>query len=158
MSDCNELLVQIAAAFPAEPIVADDSLVHDPNDWEGEEINRFFLGKSSRDLGTDELVGKYYSALWFFTPAAFRYYLPAFMLAEIEIPIESPLANKAGASVLAQFKHSPSVAASHALKERVRLLSTAQRSTIASFLSYLQVKYNYSGAEVHEAISVVFQS
>lgn len=53
--------------------------------YDDEGTSDYFTGKSWRGHGVEKLRW-YESSLAFFTPAAFRYYLPAFMLAELEDP------------------------------------------------------------------------
>jgi hypothetical protein len=81
----EDVKAKILGAFAAAPYPGDANLVVDPTGWDPEcrEIASAFKAKSWNDV-CREMVRKYSQALPLFTPEAFRYYLPAYMIASIE--------------------------------------------------------------------------
>jgi signal transduction histidine kinase len=88
MVEVVELIAKIEAAFAARPYPGDDQLVADATDGESAEIAEAFRGLHWSEP-SPEMLEYHYSALTFFTAAAWRYYVPAFMLAFIEHPGEN---------------------------------------------------------------------
>lgn len=87
MQEAKAIVDQIAAAFAAVPYPGDDRL---RNSSEGEEpflLQQDFKGKSdwrALDPGfLDQALEGFASALSFFTHEAFRFYLPAYMIADL---------------------------------------------------------------------------
>src|SRR4051794_33677193 len=76
---------KILKAFAATPYPGDKNLVTDQSGYDPEyrEVLRAFKGKGWKDISV-EMVRKYKDALPLFTPAAFRYYLPAYMIACVD--------------------------------------------------------------------------
>lgn len=91
---------KILTAFAATPYPGDDSLVVDQSGFDPEcnEIAREFRGKDWKDISVEMLL-KYKEALPLFTPAAFRYYLPAYMIGctdfydQMDVALDSTLFN-----------------------------------------------------------------
>ena len=73
-----ELARRIRAAFAGAPYPGDAHLVATDRDYDG--VRDSFAGRRSGDV-TAALVSYQYNALFFMTPAAFRYYLPAYLVA-----------------------------------------------------------------------------
>jgi hypothetical protein len=73
---------QIKEAFAAVPYPGDDQIVPNPLEWEADEIAAVFKGKDWRTISTD-VLGRYAGSLYHFTPAAYRFFLPAYLLAEV---------------------------------------------------------------------------
>jgi len=84
-TDVNQLLQELDAAFGELPIPTDDNIVYDNTGYhlECNEIRRRFRSRHWRDFDLAELV-EHVDALSFFTPEAFRFYLPAFVRASIQ--------------------------------------------------------------------------
>ena len=77
------------------------------------------------------------AAMCFFTPEAFRYYLPAFMLAELEAP---EVADILGEYVVYQFGRPEPIWESEYSK-RLALFTTTEKRAILAFIQYMQDKY-----------------
>lgn len=80
-----ELVAKIKTAFATRPYPGDDQLVDDPADYESAEIAEAFRGLHWSEPAP-EMLEYNHSALTFFSDAAWRYYVPAFMLVILEHP------------------------------------------------------------------------
>jgi hypothetical protein len=92
--------LRILEAFETTPYPGDGGLVTDQSgyDPESSEIANAFKGKDWRDVSV-EMLRSYAEALPLFTPAAFRYYLPAYMIGcvdsryAVDVALDSVLFN-----------------------------------------------------------------
>lgn len=77
----DTIKAKIREAFEDAPYPGDESLVADQSDYDPESrvIANAFKGKDWRDVSL-EMLRNHADALPLFTPAAFRYYLPAYMI------------------------------------------------------------------------------
>jgi hypothetical protein len=76
--EISHLLEEFEAAFGDLPMPSSDRIVIDNSDAECQQVRKKFQNRHWRDLTIDDLA--YDSdALFFFTPEAFRFYLPAFL-------------------------------------------------------------------------------
>lgn len=84
---------RLLEGFSATPYPGDEHLVtvQGGTDPERRELERAFKGKDWRDVSV-EMVRDHKEALPLFTPAAFRYYLPAYMAGCVESPREVDVA------------------------------------------------------------------
>jgi hypothetical protein len=73
---------QIEVAFATVPYPGDDRLVENPADWEAQEIAVAFRGRHWTAL-PPEVLRCHDSSLTYFTPEAYRFYLPAYLLASL---------------------------------------------------------------------------
>jgi hypothetical protein len=91
MDQINEspLVQKIENAFPNSAYPGDDNLVHADSVTypEAIEIKRKFHNKHWRDLTLETIRNGYLELSWF-TPDAFCFYLPGFLIAAITYPIE----------------------------------------------------------------------
>lgn len=91
---------KILDAFGATPYPGDEDLVADQSGYDPEctEIASAFKGKDWKDVSV-EMLRKHKEALPLFTPAAFRYYLPAYMTGcadsyyDVDVALDSVLFN-----------------------------------------------------------------
>ncbi len=74
----QELINQIREAFDAVPQPSDEELLH-PDCMDDCDILQFYGGVRWQDM-SDEMIVYNYAALTAFSPKAFRYYLPAYLL------------------------------------------------------------------------------
>ncbi|MCD4686042.1 MAG: hypothetical protein K8S97_08910 [Anaerolineae bacterium] len=77
------LVAKIKAAFAAREYPGDANLVKDEQDWEAAEYADAFKGRQWQSV-TVATMAYEKSALSFFTPAAYQYYMPAFMVGCLE--------------------------------------------------------------------------
>ncbi len=84
MQSADVVKRKVIEAFAGTPNPGDEKLCADQSGYDPEcqEIAAAFKGKQWKDV-TVEMVRKYGDALPLFTPAAFRYLLPAYVLAVI---------------------------------------------------------------------------
>ena len=131
---------QIEAAFACVPYPGDDNLTAQGDD---EGVSEYFRGTSWQGHAIPML--RYHSnALSYFTAEAFHYYLPTFLLAELEDPNEADVIAE---NVVSNF--SPSLG-SLWLKHRIALFSKPQLAAIAAFFEYYGHEYG-QGGDVKEA-------
>ena len=128
------LTEKIEAAFADVLYPGDDNLTsnYNPlsaNDDEG--VADYFRQTSWRGHPVQEL--RYHScALSFFTPAAFHYYLPAFLIADLEDPEE--------ADIITQSIQFDFGAASSTRADRMELISEPQIAALQSYIDYVIVR------------------
>jgi len=117
----DELCKQIEEAFSEAPLPVLGTLSLPTYDDEG--TNEFFGGT---DWRTHTISGlrQHDFALTVFTPGAFRYYLPAFLLCSLRDP--------EAADIL------PELIISGLQRDRIRALSAKERSAVARFLEWLR--------------------
>jgi hypothetical protein len=136
--DALDLEKVIKAAFAKTP--KPGHKLTDTYDDEGAQEyfeGRTWDGHSTRDIRSHA------DAMSFFTPEAFRYYLPAFMLAELREP---DIADIVGDYVVYKFgPPTKSWQPSHAA--RLSLLTTEEKQAILLFIRYMQNKYG--GFEIY---------
>jgi hypothetical protein len=128
----------IIAAFSASPYPGDEQICADQsaNDPECQEIAAAFRGKHWKDVSV-EMVREHADALPLLTPAAFRYFLPAYMVAsaeayyDVDVASESVLSNLTPPAVRDGWQWD-------FFLERARQFDRAQRNAINSFLRVLR--------------------
>lgn len=135
----SEMLNQITRAFPKQPYPTAQAvtLKDDVKGTEESDIAQAFQGKSWQDLDA-ETVRYHAVALHFFTPQAYRHFLPAYMTLCVTHYTEVDVA----VDMLISTLRSPSVGGVDAegysrFQEVVRRLTDAQKSVIAHFLAYM---------------------
>lgn len=82
--DRNEVAAAIRAAFATTPYPGDAFLVGSSEGCEPEEEAGAFRGRVDRDSLDAAFLDGHYCALSFFSEGAFRYYLPAYLLADLD--------------------------------------------------------------------------
>jgi Family of unknown function (DUF6714) len=144
VSDENRtaLVNQIQAAFETEPYPGDDRLVNSRGGYhlEANQIAAAFQGKHWRQLDLRFLFPQRQS-LYFFTPEAFRFFLPAYLLASLggkrvatdvrETVLFSLMPPKKGSKEWDWFA------------ARIEPLSSEQKMAITEFLKYLQRHFGH---------------
>ena len=143
------LVERIEAAFENVPPPRTERIVTPTYDDEG--VTAFFDGKRWKDLSIDDLR-THHVALSFFSPEAFHYYLPAFMLAELRDPIA---AGQIGPSLLFHFSRPEEQSWEPELTARLALLTPEQKAVIADFIRDRGRVCGYSEAEAEEIVDVV---
>lgn len=133
----------IEQAFTDVQHPGDDNIVtrSECMDLERDDIERAFTGKHWRDVLAYpvEFLRYHSSALSFFTPAAYQFYLPAYLIATAEKYAQVDIVSDAIVSSLKTDGRSPE---SNALcQENVKKLTITQRSAIKLFLEYLKAQH-----------------
>jgi len=126
----------IEGAWQEVPYPGDEK-IFTPDSYDDEDIVNYFGGTTWRGHSPTDLRC-HSSAFTFFTPEAFHYWLPAFMIAAIENPEE--------ADVVCE-RIAWSVSDNHAA-QRWPLFSEAQREAVATYLRF-QIQKSADGAD-HE--------
>jgi hypothetical protein len=126
----DDVTAQIEAAFADTPSPGEDFKDISATEWD-EGIVDYFRGKSWRGHRAEDLrVNE--AALSFFTDKAFRYWLPAFMLAELESQVEADVIAE---SIAFHLTESSSVEA------RLRQFAPDELQAIAGFLDECAHRY-----------------
>ncbi len=125
---------RIRAAFAGTPKVSAGGIATS-GDPESEDLCSYFTGKSW-DEHPVGLLRQHASALSFFTPEGFRYFLPAFMLAELDDPLTADIIAD---SILYQLYQ----------RERgavlIQHLAPHEREAVACFLEECEKRYPGKG-------------
>lgn len=122
--DASEVIRVIEEAWQEVPYPGDDK-IFTPHSYDDEDIANYFAGTTWHGHRPEDLRA-HSSAFTFFTPEAFHYWLPAFMIAAIESPEE--------ADVICE--HIPRSVHNRYAVERWRLFSPAQRQAVAGYLRF----------------------
>lgn len=142
-----ELAARIRGAFVDAPHPGDRNLVYDTSGThlECNQVERAFTSRKWFDLEPG-FLSRNDNALYFFSPAALRYFLPAFMLLSIEEPHNSRMVPLALASVL-----SPTTQAGGSRRlETLRLAcSSEEQDAISAFLRFLSKAHEGDFAGTH---------
>jgi hypothetical protein len=127
----------IRDAFAATPNPGDHELVADQSgrDPECAEVAAAFRGLRWQDAPLD-LLRRYADALPLFRPGAFRYYLPAYLLATIRSYYDVDTMRDALAFNLSPPGTAPAWQADH-FRARASLFTDAERKAVASFLEVM---------------------
>jgi hypothetical protein len=83
----TELAQEIEHAFATSQYPGDDRLVENPSYWEAPDVVASFKGKNWQEIPV-EVLFTHRLSLPLFTPEAFRYYLPAYLIASVLHPNE----------------------------------------------------------------------
>ncbi|MDB6112373.1 MAG: hypothetical protein JWR69_4123 [Pedosphaera sp.] len=125
----------IQEAFAGVPYPGDDNITRCPyNCSECRRIADYFKGKEWAQQGTEELR-KHHVALSLFTPEAFHYFLPAFMLASIDSYEKGDVIPDA---IRFHFEYAQEIQGHFTM--RMSKLSGAQRKAIIDYLIHMESK------------------
>ncbi|MEP6662647.1 MAG: DUF6714 family protein [Verrucomicrobiota bacterium] len=125
----------IQAAFDAVPYPGDHNIIHcSYNCRLCQEVVEYFKGKGQSDHSIEELRD-HHIALSLFTPAAFQYFLPAFMLASLESYDQIHLLPDS-----IRFHFDFNLEHRDHFLVQMEKLTTAQRKTIIEFLRFMESK------------------
>lgn len=126
---------RIQQAFLAVPYPGDDNLVDHPAYPDVAEVRDEFRGQTWLDADV-ELLRRNVEALSFFTPEAFRYYLPAFLRAALLEPRRADIIPQFVCLSLTPPKDDgPQL---RRFRKQMHLFSSDQKDAIRSFLTYAQ--------------------
>jgi uncharacterized protein DUF6714 len=136
-SELNENLSQaIGDAFSTTAYPGDDRLVYDTSGahLECNQVAEAFRGLQWQDVSVDLLLNQP-DSLFFFTPEAYRYYLPAFMIAAVQSYADMDI-------VVINLVHTlipPAKGQDHnRFEARMQGLNPRQRSAVRRFLEFLK--------------------
>ena len=121
-----------------------DSKIFTPDSCNDEDIVRYFRGTTWRGHAPAELRA-HSSAFTFFTPEAFHYWLPAFMIAAIQSPEEADVVVD-----LIPWSVSNRYAA-----QRWPLFSRIQRQAVAAYLQFQIEKFPAGADDERKALGIL---
>ena len=134
------MMIKAAVIRQIEEACADvpypgDQNIFTPDSYDDEDILNYFHGTTWR--GHDPVALRAHSsAFTFFTPAAFHYWLPAFMIAAIKNPDEADVI----------LDYIPRSVSNQYARERWLLFTEKQRNAVAAFLRF-QIETFGDGAD-----------
>jgi hypothetical protein len=129
----GELRSRILTAFDAREPPRDSELLH-PDCMDDCDILQFYGGVRWQDM-SDEMIVYNYAALTAFSPRAFAYYLPAYMLWTLSYPDSIEYA---GEALLRALDPGTSAEMLHDFrKSHFDALNRKQRETVSNFLEAL---------------------
>jgi hypothetical protein len=146
--DLNEA---IATAFADVTRPKDEDYTTSPRGDEAYEESQQFWGRDWRTLEPDFLA-TYRDVLFWFTPQAFHYYLPAFLTIPVATDDETPI------YVVTILQLLRAIAKPSFCRERWRMLDDGQVAVLHDWLRWLLTKAPPSGVfhdEITEAIAVI---
>ena len=122
--DAIEVIRFIEDAWREVPYPGDDR-IFTPDSYDDEDIVNYFGGTTWR--GHDPVnLRAHSSAFTFFTPEAFHYWLPAFMIAAIQNPDEADvICDRIPRSITNKYE-----------PQRWQLFSPAQRQAVAAYMRF----------------------
>jgi hypothetical protein len=130
---------QIDEAFASAAYPGDDHIAYDQSGRhiECSQVADDFRGKKWRDLRID-FIRKNADALFFFSPAAYAYYLPAFMQASLR---DFDRADVVPSNIVVSLSPSLSQLTPAQFNLRIAHLTAPQRRAVSAFLKYLGTAY-----------------
>jgi uncharacterized protein DUF6714 len=146
-----EVRQKIERAFGDVPRPSDDRICGTYGD-EARDDTEPYKGRDWRDLERD-LLGYYHYALTWFTPEAFHYYLPAFLVAGLEDPDAIYVV-----SVLQMLRPNEDPSLDPFSRDRWQLLNDEQIAAVQLWLEWLLARSrpeSYFAGEVREALTTL---
>ena len=137
----EELIRKIEEAFSDSQYPGDDRLVYDNSGrhFECAEIAKDFRGKDWREIPLETL--RYHSdSLFFFTPKAYHFYLPAYLMASILSYREADIISSN--VVYSLTYHEEKGTKMDRFIERTNCFSSTQQLAIRSFLEFLFAQHS----------------
>jgi hypothetical protein len=131
----SRLVQEVRAAFSDVPYPGDDRITGSCYPWD-EGVSDYFRGKG-QDGHRVEVLREHVAALSFFLPEAYHYYLPAFVIAELEDPETADIICD---SIFYDFSHDKA-------DSLIARLTPAQRQAMFHYFEYYRNTYNHSNEE-----------
>jgi hypothetical protein len=141
--NAQEIIQLIEDAWRGVPYPGDGK-IFTPDSCDDEDIVKFFGGTTWRGHSPVNLRA-HSSAFTFFTPEAFHYWLPAFMIAAIQSPEEADV-------ILEHI--SWSLGDCHASK-RWPLFSSAQRQAVAEYFRFQIERFDDNAEDERKALAIL---
>ncbi len=133
-SDLSSLIEAIQSAFEGAKMPSDEELLH-PDGMDEVDVLEFYGGVHWRDM-TDDNVVYSYAAPTAFSPIAFRYYLPAYLIWTLN---NADSKEYAGESILLALDPGTEKELLHDFrKSKFDLLTREQVKAVKAFLWYLE--------------------
>jgi hypothetical protein len=136
--DKSELAKRIREAFADAPYPGDGNLIYAPDDLGAREIADAFRGKHWSEVPFETLL-YHNDALHFFTDEAFRFYLPAYLLAVLERYEDADVLPEMLVGVLTA--PDPQDPGYSSFRLRFDGFSADRRAAVTAFLEYLMMTH-----------------
>lgn len=147
MGGTDTIAGKIREAFAQAEYPGNDKIVAPTYDDEG--TSELFVESDRYRLAPKDLAN-HVDSLCFFTPEAFRYFLPAFMLVELEHPDQSGMIAE---TVLFHFTPTTDQGAIARYQRRIQCFTPKEREAIAAFLTYIQRVHEFPNEDATIAIT-----
>jgi hypothetical protein len=141
--NASNVIQLIEDAWREVPYPGDDKIFR-PDSYDDEGIANYFGGRTWRDHSAADLRA-YSSAFTFFTPEAFHYWLPAFMIAAIQSPEEADVIVEYIAWHLGA-RHEP---------KGWSLFSPAQRQAVAKYFQFQIDRFGDAAEDERKALAIL---
>ena len=138
-----EIIQLIEDAWRVAPYPGDDK-IFTPDSYDDEDIVNFFGGTTWRGHSPVNLRG-HSSAFTFFTPEAFHYWLPAFMIAAIQSPEEADVI----------LDHISWSLGDRYASKRWPLFSSAQRKAVAGYFRFQIDRFGDNAEDERKALAIL---
>jgi hypothetical protein len=135
-----ELVQQIENAFADIPYPGDNNLIKKPEHWESWKIPKVLKGKHWKDVSSEEIFELRFN-LSHFTLEAFQFYLPAYLIASLNVTSGGEIIENIIFSLDPQGDEEN---VSSEFLARVGALSSKQKAAIKGFIKY------YAETETHQ--------
>lgn len=134
--NAEELRHEIEAAFAETKYPGDDRLVYDNSGdhLECNEVAAAFRAKEWRELSVD-MLRRHSQSLFFMTPEAYRFYLPAYLIAAL---LDYDKADTISDSVVFSLIPPSDDRDAESYRQRMQGFTSAQRQVIRSFLEFMK--------------------
>jgi hypothetical protein len=151
-SEQAALVRAIADAFAEVEYPGDVHLIENPRHPEYEELTEFFRGTTWRSHSAAKL--RWHSrALSLFTPAAWHYFLPAFVIADLEDPLATDVL---GGTVRTQFAPTSRQHDFRFASPRMSRLTAEQRKALAGYFRYCLRHCDFPGTRA-EFLTAIYE-
>ncbi|MBI2926570.1 MAG: hypothetical protein HYY24_12820 [Verrucomicrobia bacterium] len=137
-------VIQLIEDAWREVVYPGDSKIFTPDSYDDEDITRYFRGTTWRGHEPADLRA-HSSAFTFFTPEAFHYWLPAFMIAAIQSPEEADVV----------VDYIPWSVSNKYAASRWALFSQIQRQAVAAYLRFQIEKFPDGADDERKALSIL---
>jgi len=141
--NASEVIRLIEDAWRDVPYPGDDK-IFTPESYDDEDIVRYFGGTTWRSHSPTGLRC-HSSAFTFFTPEAFHYWFPAFMIAAIQDPEEADVV----------VDRIPSSLSDSYASKRWPLFTCAQKQAIAAYLRFQIERFQEGTEDERRALSIL---
>lgn len=139
----TEVIRSIEDAWHGVPYPGDDN-IFTPDSYDDEDIINYF--RRTTWCGHDPVrLREHSSAFTFFSPQAFHFWLPAFLIAAIQNPAEADVI----------VDHIPWSVSDVSAAQRWRLFSEAQRRAVADYFRFQIASHPDEAADERKALGVL---
>jgi hypothetical protein len=146
----RDIAREVEEAFANVPYPGDDRLVAYPDYYESDDVIEAFRGKHWRDI-SPEVLSEHWASLGLFSPEAFRFYLPCYLIAAL---LRSDVTGMVWETVF--FRLTPPESEGDKMDgflKRINALDARQKAVIRRFVEvYVQIEAGYPDSSRDRAL------